>query len=64
MKRQGYKYGVEWIAANDNAGNGDSLEDIAGYVTTLLLADLFGKKPQKVAEDIYRCRQQQGPTHE
>jgi hypothetical protein len=60
MKRQGYKFGVAWVAENDNAGNGDSLDDIAGYVTTLLLADLFGKDSKDVARDIheYRTRKQ------
>lgn len=56
MKRQGYKFGVAWIAANDNSGNGDDVETVAGYVSTLLLADLFGKEPAAVAADIVRYR--------
>ncbi len=70
-KRASYREGVEWIALNDNAG-GDSpktcgrdgeaqrvmRENIAGYVSTLLLADLFGADPLKVAGDIFRVRAQ------
>ena len=41
MKRASYRQGVFWIAANDNSGSRDTLADVAGYVSTLLLADLF-----------------------
>lgn len=56
-KKQGYRFGVAWIARNDNAGNGDSLEDVCGYVSVLLLADLFGKTEQQVGADIFQYRQ-------
>jgi hypothetical protein len=52
--------GVRWIAENDNAGSGDNLSVIAGYVTTLLLADLFGKPESVVAADIVRVRRTLG----
>lgn len=57
MKKQGYKFGVEWIAVNDSPNDGDDLEAVATYVSTLLLADLFGKEASKVAADILRYRQ-------
>lgn len=54
-----YRFGVEWIALNDNAGNGDSAEDVAGYISTALLADLFGVDTSKVAADIMRVRERE-----
>ena len=67
-KRPTYREGVEWIALNDNNGQDDPracttddarmtcMENIAGYISTLLLADLFGADPANVAADIYRMR--------
>ena len=57
MKKQGYKFGVAWIARNDNAGNGDGVAEIAEYVTVLLLADLFGKTEAAVAADVFKARE-------
>jgi len=57
MKKQGYKFGVAWIARNDNAGNGDAFADICGYISVLLLADLFGKDENIVAADVLAFRQ-------
>lgn len=69
IKQASYREGVEWIALNDNAGGDDPRtcrtdgeaqramrENIAGYVSTLLLADLFGADPALVAHDIFRKR--------
>jgi hypothetical protein len=57
VKRASYRFGVKWIAANDNAGSPDTLADVAGYVSTLLLADLFAVEPDRVAKDVQRERQ-------
>ena len=46
---------MAWIAENDDAGTLDA-DIIAGYVSTLLLADLFHKEPAVVAQDIVRVR--------
>ena len=56
--RASYRHAVYWIAVNDNAGNPDALhiDAIAGYVSTLLVADLFGKDELIVARDILRLR--------
>ena len=58
--RASYRHGVRWIAENDEP---DSLEadEIEGYVSTLLLADLFGKEPETVAADIVRQREKLNP---
>ena len=60
MKRASYREGVAWIAMNDETGSGHSAEDIAGYVSTLLLADLFNVEPEKVASDVASFRRLQG----
>lgn len=50
-----YKFGVEWIVVNDDVSEMD-FEVVADQISTLLLADLFGKDPNKVAQDIIRFR--------
>jgi hypothetical protein len=55
-KRPSYLQAVRWIALNDNSGNDDSVEVIQGYVSTLLVAALFGADPRRVATDIDHCR--------
>ena len=54
--RASYRAGVAWIAFNDNAGEGDSIQEVAEYISTLLLADLFGADPYEVARDIVTRR--------
>lgn len=55
---KGYKFAVAWVAENDNAGNGDSVEDIQSYITTALVADIYGKDDAKVAQDIAKYREE------
>jgi hypothetical protein len=54
--RMGYRAAVMWIALNDNSGNGDTVGEIAGYITVALVADLAGKTMDAVAEDVMRAR--------
>lgn len=61
MKRPSLKQAIEWIALNDNAGNGDSVEDVARYVTTALVADLFEVPDERVAERIMKVREASKP---
>lgn len=61
MKRASYRAAIEWIAANDEAGtdgpgNPDAEANVACYVTTLLVADLFDADPQRIARDVMRAR--------
>lgn len=53
-----YKFAVAWIAENDAPGDADALEleTVAGYVTTALIADLYGHTTAKVAADVVRYR--------
>lgn len=55
-----FRHGVRWIALNDNDGAGHCRDTIAGYISTLLLADLFGADPDAVAEAIWRERVKAG----
>ena len=55
MKRRGYRFGVAWIADNDEPADLDPCS-VAGYISTLLLADLFSVKPERVAADVVRHR--------
>jgi len=60
MKRASYRVGVQWIADNDETfDRGQTVEDISGYISTLLLADLFGVEPARVAADVVRIRAKQ-----
>ena len=58
MRRASYRAGVYWIAMNDEPGEG-SQEVVAGFISTLLLADLFGAEPQRVARYIIRRRRKE-----
>lgn len=55
MKRASYRDGVAWIANNDEPGEEDP-EVIRGFISTLLLADIFGVPEEKVAADIVKAR--------
>lgn len=55
MKRPGYRFGVEWIALNDDPDVTDE-EMILGTLTVGMLADLFGVTQERVAADVVRYR--------
>lgn len=55
-----YRQYVEWVAMNDNDGANDSPEEIAGYVTTVMIAQVNGLKPERVAEDVANIRRANG----
>lgn len=50
-----YQYGVEWIAVNDEPSE-MATEVVKDQISTILLADLFYKEPEEVAEDIIKVR--------
>lgn len=56
-QRRGIRFGIEWIALNDEPDEIDA-RVIADQISVMLLADLFGKDPEDVADDIaqWRCR--------
>jgi hypothetical protein len=56
MRRASYREGVAWIALNDEPEDFD-IESVSGYVSTLLLAALFGKSEYEVAAAIVLYRE-------
>ena len=56
MKRASYRAGIAWIANNDSPGDDSTAEEIAGFISSLLLADLFDVEPEKVGWDVFRYR--------
>lgn len=61
MKRASYREGVTWIALNDEPLDMDP-DSIAGYISTILLADLFGVEAARVAKDVLRRRKAPAPS--
>lgn len=55
MATKGYRFGVEWIALNDEAGE-MSTDEVAALISVGLLADLFGKTTEQVAKDVVKYR--------
>jgi hypothetical protein len=58
MKRASYREGVALVALNDEPTDMDP-ESVATYISTQLLADLFGVEPARVAKDILRIREKE-----
>jgi hypothetical protein len=54
-KKTGYQYAIRWVAVNDEPLDGDP-RSIASYISTCLVADLYGYTPEKVAQDIAAIR--------
>lgn len=66
VTRPSLRAAVEWIALNDNAAddgaaNPDAERNVAGYVSTLLVADLFGVTAERVAFAVMRVRAKATP---
>lgn len=57
-KRASYLAGCEWIALNDEPLDLD-VENVAGYISTTLLADIFKRDPRDLAEKIVAIRNPQ-----
>jgi hypothetical protein len=58
MKRASYRDGVAWIAHNDEPLSVDR-EEIEGFISTLLLADLFHVEASRVADDVLRLKEKE-----
>jgi hypothetical protein len=57
VKRASYREGVAWIAFNDDPENLNP-EEVAYYISSLLLSDLFDVEPERVGRDVVRKRKQ------
>lgn len=58
-----YKDAVDWIAAEDAAGDtpdgmdyATAFDRVDGNMTVVMVADLWGRDPKKVAADVLRVR--------
>lgn len=58
-KEELYREAIFWIAANDNPGSAEALNPkvVAGYLTVVMTADLFGVKANKVARSVVELRE-------
>ena len=50
-RRGGYREAVQWIADNDGIEDCNE-EEVSGFLTVALVADLFGVDQSTVARDI------------
>lgn len=57
LKRASFRDAIFWIAHNDNAGGGDDREAVEGYISVVLVADLFGTDAKHVAEEVMKLRE-------
>lgn len=48
-----------WIAYNDSPADGTDAESISGYISTLLVADVFHRSLEEVTRRIIRYRLQE-----
>lgn len=60
MKRASYRAAVAHVAMNDNPGDNESVEVLTGYLTVVLISELFGVTSERVARDVMRVREQEG----
>lgn len=54
IKKISLDAGVAWIAENDDTSGAP--HEVAGLISVLLLADLFGKSPASVAKRVIRYK--------
>ena len=47
---------ITFIALNDNPGDHEDVEQVAGYMTVVMIADCYDLKPLHVAEDVLCIR--------
>lgn len=59
MTRASWKAAINWIAFNDNPGDNEGAEAVAGYLTSHLVADLWGREPIQVGRAVLRRRAQE-----
>lgn len=47
---------VEWIAYNDNNGDDEGPEAIAGYISVTMLAHVYNVPARKIADEVFAIR--------
>jgi len=56
VKRASYWEGVEYIACNDNPGDDEPADVLAGYISVVMLAVPFKVERERVAADVAKFR--------
>lgn len=56
MKRASYRQAVELIALNDEPECMNA-DDVSGLASVVIIADLFGIEPARLAADVVRFRE-------
>ncbi len=51
---------VEWIAWEDNPGDAEGVAAIAGYLTVVLVSELFGWSREEIAQCVFDYREEKG----
>ena len=57
-----YMEAIIWIAENDEAGGSQSPEEIALYISSVLVSDLFGVDPIQVGQHVVAVRENKVPS--
>lgn len=57
--RASYERAIGWIADNDEPGEYD-IDTMASLISVVLVADLWGKDPARVARDVVNRRKRAG----
>jgi hypothetical protein len=50
------KKAIEWIASEDALGDNEDIETLSGYISVLLVADLFDKEANDIAKRVWQLR--------
>lgn len=51
-----FRTACQWIADNDSPDNNDSVEHLSGYLSVVLVADIYRHKARYVAEKVHEIR--------
>lgn len=51
-----YEDAIQWIASEDAPGDDDIIDDLQGYLTVCLVADIFNRPATQVARHVWNIR--------
>lgn|GEM_PF-5917203 len=62
MKKPSYKHAISFIALNDAPADRSDFDELLGYISVVLVSEIFDVTPEKVANDVlsYRNKNRQG----
>lgn len=56
MKRPSYRQAIQFIALNDAPADNSPPEELQGYVSVVLVSEIFDVHVERVAADVYLWR--------